>query len=256
MANLRQKLLKGEQLIGTIINVVDTLDIIKIFKGAGFDYVMVDNEHGSIEYSKIAQMILLGNEIDLGIIIRIPHAGRRDILRYCDMGADGLMLPNCHNASIAKEMITHAKYTPQGNRGISMMRGHNRYIKVNNPLEYMKEQNERTLMFVQIESREGVKNVDAIMAVDGVDVAFIGPNDLSLDLGVMGQLDSPIYKEALAKVVKSAEKHGKFSGILTMTPEAMKPYIDMGMRANLYSNEVSFLMASAAAVKEIRTFAK
>jgi 2-dehydro-3-deoxyglucarate aldolase/4-hydroxy-2-oxoheptanedioate aldolase len=254
MVNLKKRINQGERIIGTMINVIDTLDIASIFKACSFDYIIIDNEHGAMEYSKVAAMISLCNEMDLGVIIRIPETRREFIQKYLDMGADGIMIPNCDTADEARLLVKYAKYSPEGQRGVSLMRGHNRYYQVKSPLDFMKEQNDRTILIVQIESPSGVENIDEILSVEGVDVALVGPNDLSASLGIMGEVDNPVYIEAVEKVISSAKEHSKFGGIQGLTPLSLKEWINKGMQVILYSNEVQMLLASKSAVKTIAAY--
>ena len=94
MANLKERLESGERLIGTMINCIDTLDIVSIFRACGSDYVLIDNEHGCWTTPKISDMIQLCNEMGMGCIIRIPEPSRPYIQKYLDAGADGIMVPN------------------------------------------------------------------------------------------------------------------------------------------------------------------
>lgn len=245
MANLRARLASGEKLMGTMLNIVDHIDMVKILKVCGFDYFIVDNEHGCMAYDKVACMCALAKEMDIGCLVRIPGCSRESILRYLEMGADGLMMPNCNTADEARQLIQYAKYTPVGNRGVSMMRGHTRYIPVPSAAEYMKKSNEETLMIVQVESPESVANIREIMSVEGIDVAFIGPNDLCVSMGIPGQQSNPDYIAAVDSVIQTCKELGKHSGIQTMDPQSMLPWLRKGMDCNLYSNEVRLMMDAA-----------
>lgn len=251
MLDLKKRMQDGEHLTGTMINVIDTLDIVKILRQCVFDYIVIDNEHGAFDISKVSAMVSLCNEMDLGVIIRIPDTRRDSILKYMEMGADGLMLPDCQNVEGARELVRHAKYPPMGNRGVSLTRGHSRYIPVKSPKDYMYQQNHRTLLIVQIESAEGVGNIDSILEVDGIDIAFIGSNDLSVNLNVAGQFDSPTFKNAVKNVLNATVRHNKYCGIHSMTAEGLDNYRKQGMIFNIYANEVAMLMDGAALMKTI-----
>jgi 2-dehydro-3-deoxyglucarate aldolase/4-hydroxy-2-oxoheptanedioate aldolase len=107
----------------------------------------------------------------------------------------------------------------------------------------MNEANDNTIMMVQVESKEGVENIDEILKVEGIDAAFIGPNDLSQDYGIFGEKENSIIIEAIDKVICSAKRYNKFSGIFTNgEPEEMKKWIKKGMKLNLWSNDTTMLM--------------
>ena len=252
-ANLKKRLNNGERLIGVMINCIDTLDIVRIFRACGYDYVIIDNEHGAWTTPKISDMIAMCNEIDLGVIVRIPEAHRPYIQKYLDCGADGLMLPNCNDAATARKMVDYAKYEPHGSRGVSVLRGHCGYLPVADSLEFMRQKNDEILLIAQIETRKGLENVEEIMDVEGIDVALIGPNDLSFGLGIMGQIKHPLFIEATKRVVAAANSRGKCPAIQTTTHEGLREYMDAGFQMLLYGNEVLLMMNSAkASVKAFR----
>ncbi|MGE4352491.1 MAG: HpcH/HpaI aldolase/citrate lyase family protein [Oscillospiraceae bacterium] len=251
MTDIKSRLKNGENIFGTMINIVDHPDIVKIFKSCGFDYFIVDCEHGCMSYDKVSALVGLAKEMDIAALVRIPKADRESILRYMEMGADGLMLPNTDTADQARELVRYAKYAPIGERGISMMRGHNRYIPVESPVDYMREANENTILIVQIESSVSISNIEEILSVEGIDIAFMGPSDLCQSLGILGHLDSPIYVEAVEKVIAASQKLGKACGTQGMNPEALQIWVDKGMRFNLYSNEVSMLMREGKTAMKI-----
>jgi len=254
MASLKERLKAGERLIGTMINCIDTLDIVSIFRSCGSDYVLIDNEHGCWTTPKISDMIQLCNEMGMGCIVRIPEPSRPYIQKYLDAGADGIMVPNCHNADIARAVVRDAMYEPKGTRGVSMMRAHNRYFPVKDPEARKRQMNDDTIIIVQIESPEGLENVDEIMAVDGVDIALIGPNDLSSSLGIMGQYDHPLFTGAVEKVISTAKKYGKWASIQAMNETSMKRYLDDGFQFMLYMNEVTLLLKFKEGVEAFRKY--
>lgn len=246
MSKLKARLRAGESLIGTMITMVDHCDIAKVIRIAGFDFMIIDNEHGSFDYSAAARMCSVARAIDLPVIIRIPEARREIVLKYMEMGSSGILLPNCENAETAKLLVEFSKYAPMGNRGVSLLRPHTDYVQPASAVDYMKKANDETIIMCQIESPVGVGNVGAILDVDGVDACFIGPNDLSQSYGVMGQFTHPLVVEAMDKVAAAARARGKFSGVhFTGSPDMLKPWMDKGMTLNLWSTDVNLLMNSA-----------
>ncbi|MCC8190098.1 MAG: hypothetical protein LIP77_05595, partial [Planctomycetes bacterium] len=183
MSKIKDDLRSGKSVIGTMITLVDSPDIIQICKVIGFDLVVIDCEHGYFDYKAIAAMIGMGKVIGLPVLVRIPEARREVILKYMEMGSAGFLLPNCETPEQAKTMVDCATYAPKGNRGVSMLRAHCGYNKPASAVEYMQCANDDVLLMCQIESPVGVKNIDAILDIDGIDAAFIGPNDLSQSYG-------------------------------------------------------------------------
>lgn len=245
MSDLRKKILNGERVIGTMINFVDHIDIVKILKVCGFDFFMIDLEHGYMDYTKMAAMAALAKEMDIAILARVPGPQREAVLRMMDMGMDGIMMPNAESKEQAETLIQNAKYAPLGNRGVSLLRGHSCYNPQGTAAEVMANANGNTLIIVQIESVKGLENMEEILSVDGVDVAFIGPNDLCLSLGIPGQMNSPVFIEAVDKVMAYCREKGKASGIQLMDAAALVPWMEKGMAFNMYANEVVMMMNSA-----------
>ena len=245
MSTLRERMRAGENLVGTMVNIMSHPDIPRILQSCGFDFFIIDCEHGSFDYSQVASMVAVAKAVDLPVLVRIPGALREPVLRLMEMGADGLMLPSTDTPELARKLVEYAKYAPMGKRGMSMMRAHNRYIPVPDPVAYMKQANEDTILIAQIESAEGVGNIDEILSIDGIDVAFMGPNDLCCDLGVTGNQKAPEYLECVDKVIAAAKRHGKYCGNHCMTPAAYEQWHGKGMNFNLYSNEVNMIMGEA-----------
>lgn len=254
MATLKQRMRNGEHLTGTMLTVFDNPDIVRICKVIGFDYIIIDNEHGCIDYAKAAGMIGMARVIGLPCLVRLPDNRREAVLKYLEMGSDGFLLPNCDTAEQAAVLVGHAKYAPQGNRGVSMLRAHAGYEKVPSVVDYMREANENGVILCQIESSRAVEAVEDILAVDGVDAVFIGPNDLSQSYGLMGQFDHPTVVGAIDTVAAAAARAGKHSGIHIMGATAdLKKWMAKGMTVNLWANEVIMMMNSgAAAIAHLR----
>ncbi|WHH57624.1 aldolase/citrate lyase family protein [Petroclostridium sp. X23] len=245
MSNLKERLKNGESVVGTMVTVFDNPDIVKMLKVCGFDLFIVDSEHGYMDYSKVAGLFAVAKSAGIAGLVRIPEVKREVVLKYMEMGADGLLLPNTETVDQAKALVDYSKYYPMGNRGVSLLRGHTGYEKVPSAVEYMNKANDETILMIQIESPIGVQNVGDILDVEGIDAAFIGPNDLSQSMGIMGQMDNPEFIKAIESVITAAKERNKFSGIHMMATDALQKWIDKGMTLNLWANDVVMLMNSA-----------
>jgi 2-dehydro-3-deoxyglucarate aldolase/4-hydroxy-2-oxoheptanedioate aldolase len=229
-----------------MITIFDNPDIVKMLKVSGFDYFIVDCEHGSMDYSKVAGLFGMARAIGIPGLVRIPEVKREVVLKYMEAGAEGILLPNTETVEQAKALVEYSKYAPMGNRGVSLLRAHSGYENVGNAVEYMKITNEETILMIQIESTTGVENIGDLLDVEGIDAAFIGPSDLSQSMGIMGQLEHTVFVSALEKVISAAKERSKFAGIHIMygkTPLLPK-WIDKGMTLNLWTNDVEMLMNS------------
>jgi 2-dehydro-3-deoxyglucarate aldolase/4-hydroxy-2-oxoheptanedioate aldolase len=244
-SNLKERLRKGEKILGTMITVFENPELVKMLKVCGFDYFIVDCEHGNFDYSQVAAMFAMGRECGLPPMIRIPEVRREVVLKSMEMGAAGILLPQVESVQQAKDLIAYSKYAPMGNRGVALTRAHTGWEKTPPAAQYMQQQNEQSILMTQIESPAGVAIVDELMALNGIDVLFVGPNDLTQSLGIMGQKDHPKFLEAMDKIIGAAKKAGKFSGIHLMVTDELKPWIAKGMTCNLWSNDVNMLMGAA-----------
>jgi len=245
--NLKERLQAGQSILGTMITVFENPEIVKILKVCGFDFFIVDGEHGSFDYSDVAKMFALARETGIPPMIRIPEVRREVVLKYMEMGAKGILLPNTETVEQAKALVAYSKYYPLGDRGVSLLRAHTGFEKIASATGYMEKANAETILMLQIESPRAVERIDDLLAVDGIDAAFVGPNDLSQSMGIMGQTDNPRFIEAIERVIAAAKKHGKFSGIHLMEVEALEPWIRKGMTLNFWGNEVVMLMKAARA---------
>ena len=245
--NLKVRLRNGERILGTMIALFDHPEIAKIIKLSGFDYFIVDCEHGNFDYTTVARILTVAREAGICGMVRIPEPRREVVLKFMDMGAGGLLLPNTETVEQARALVEHAKYAPLGNRGVQLFRGHTGFEKVTSATELMKRKNEETILMIQIESPIGLKNIDELLAVEGIDAAFIGPNDLSQSMGIMGQFDHPDFIAALDKIIAAAKRNQKFSGAHFMAANALAPWIAKGMTMNLWANETVMMMNAAKA---------
>lgn len=252
-SNLKARLKNGEQVLGTMVTVFDNPEVAKLIKVIGFDFFIVDSEHGNMDYGTVANMFAVAREAGIPAFVRIPEVRREVILKYMEIGAKGLLLPNTETVEQAKKLVEYSKYYPLGNRGVSLMRGHTGFEKPESATDYMKETNEETILMVQIESPTGVKNIEEILDVEGIDAAFIGPNDLSQSMGIMGQTDRPEFIDAVDKVIAAAKSKQKYSGIHLMSTDALKPWMEKGMTLNLWANDIIMMInAGKKGISELK----
>lgn len=245
MNNLKQQLKEGSRLLGTMVTTFTSPDIGRILQASGFDYFIVDCEHGAFTTREVANIIAVARGISMPVMVRIPEMRREHALKFMEMGANGLLLPNCENAQQAQMLVDFTKYAPLGHRGVSLSRPHTEFKKVNGT-EYMAQSNAETVLMCQIESRKGVENIDEILAVEGIDVGFIGPNDMTQDYGILNQFDNPEIVAAFEKIMETAKKHGKYSGVHFGAAEPLAKWIKRGMQMNMWNSD-NGLLADAAA---------
>jgi 2-keto-3-deoxy-L-rhamnonate aldolase RhmA len=209
-------------------------------------------EHGNYSMETVADLIRGAKSAGIATIIRVPHLETHFISRVLDAGAEGIMVPMTSTRQQAEEIARFSKYTPLGQRGFGTQTGQTDY-KPLKASEFMKEANENTLIVAQIETREAIENIEAILDVEGIDVGLIGPNDLSISMGIPDQMGSEIITKAIDKVVESAKKKGKASGIHIGNIEALKKWRTKGMTVLAFSTDIGFMYnASKSNLEELK----
>jgi len=252
MYSIKKRLQNGELVLGTIISEVRNPNIAYMLAQCGFEFFIIDNEHGSYNPETIANMIAAARGAGISVIVRIPDITRENILKPLDSGAAGLLVPMVNSAEEAKEIIRHAKYPNMGNRGAALRRPHNLYAKVN-ASDYLKQANENTFIAVQAETTKALENIDEIAAVEGVDCIFVGPFDLSISLGIPGQINHPVEVKAIEKIAAACKKHNKIGGILMFDQELLSKWIKQDFRFAVYSSDITLLADAASnAVRELK----
>ena len=232
--------------IGTMLSEVCFPNFPVILKNSKMDFLIVDNEHGAFDYGFLSSLVMTSRLVDLPVIVRLPDNNRKDITKLVDMGVTGFLLPMTNGPEDIRAVVDYAKYTPVGKRGISTNRAHTFY----NPPpigEYMVEANKRVRVFAQIETKEGLAQVESILAVDGVDGAIVGPNDLACDMGCIG--DTGPVKEAIRTVAAAARNCGKPWGIITASKDLIDCSLDNGVNLISYGSEINMLKDSCKTIR-------
>ena len=242
MKNLKSRLKKGETLLGCWVNLGSSITA-EIVGLTGFDWLLLDLEHGSGSEKDLLQQLPAIQHTPAAPVVRVESYKRQRIQRVLDMGAEGVMCPRINNISEAKQVVEGLHYPPDGSRGVAKMVRTTGFGK--NFSEYLENSKKNILGVVQIETVEVLDHLDEIAALDGIDVLFIGPSDLSMELGIFGQLDHKLFKDALNKTVTAANKAGKATGILISDPEDFNTYHDMGIRMIACGADATFVANGA-----------
>jgi 2-keto-3-deoxy-L-rhamnonate aldolase RhmA len=251
-SGLRKRVLAGECVYGTMIRQARDPGAPVIFTSAGYDFVLIDMEHGNYNMETVADLIRGAKSAGIAPVIRVPHLETFFISRALDAGAEGIMVPMTSTKEQAEAIVRYSKYTPIGQRGFGTQTGQTDY-KPLKALEFMKEANEHTLIIAQIETREAIENVDAIISTEGIDVGLIGPNDLSISLGIPDLMGSERLTQAIDRVVETAKKRGKASGIHIGNAELVRKWRAKGMTVLACSTDIGFMFnASKSTLDEMK----
>lgn len=240
--SLRPRLSRGEVVIGTWLNLGSSLTA-EIVARAGFDWVLIDMEHGTGDFRELMQQLQAIEASPVVPLVRVAFNEPWLFKRTLDLGPSGLMIPLIGSAAQAQEAVRAMRYPPDGFRGIASMTrpaGFGAEFA-----EYRARANDLLLTVIQIELSEAVSDIDAIAAVPGVDVLFIGPLDLTTSLGVPNQLDSDVAQVALRRIEKAAKEHGKATGILVPNCDLAAKYIDLGYQLVAVGSDAAFVNQGA-----------
>jgi 2-keto-3-deoxy-L-rhamnonate aldolase RhmA len=250
---IKQRLLNGETIIGTMIQEMRVPAIAQILKAVGYDFFMIDMEHGSYSLETAAEIIRVGRLLDMCPLVRVRSPEYHLITGPLDHGAMGIMLPRVETRAHVETLLESMKYPPVGKRGCSSEAPHAEYDFGPLP-EFLEANNQDTLVIVQIERRVSIERIDDLLSVPGVDVALIGPEDLSVSFGIPGEAGHPLIVEAIEKVIAAARRHNVVSGIHMGNVESLKGWMAKGMRMIMYSSDFGFLMeAGAVGLRHLRS---
>jgi 2-keto-3-deoxy-L-rhamnonate aldolase RhmA len=251
-SGLRKRILSGECVYGMMIRQARDPGAPAIFAAAGYDFAFIDMEHGNYSMETVADLIRGAKSVGIATVIRVPHLETYFISRVLDAGAEGIMVPMTSTKEQAERIVRYGKYAPLGQRGFGTQMGHTDYKSLK-AVDFMREGNENTLLIAQIETKEAIENIDAILGVEGIDVGLIGPNDLSISLGIPDQLNSEMINHAIGKVVEVAKKRRKASGIHIGNIDSIRKWRTKGMTVLAYSADIAFMYnASKASLEELK----
>jgi 2-keto-3-deoxy-L-rhamnonate aldolase RhmA len=243
-STFRQRVLRGDVLLGAFLN-LDSAAAAELCARAGFDWLIVDLEHGAGNEAGLVPVLTAIEISSTAALVRPPSAERIRIGRALDLGATGIMVPRLDTVDEVRQAVSYLRYPPDGVRGVALLTRGARFGTV--PHADVRSLNDEVVGIIQIESTAAVKSVGQIAAIDGVDVLFVGPSDLSHSLGIPGQLEHPDYLAALDSVVAAARAAGKSAGILIRQARDLQRHLQLGFRFVGIGSDAGFVVDAAAA---------
>ena len=243
--DLHARLRAGETLFGTFAGLGSPVAT-ELIARAGFDWLIIDLEHGAGSEGELVANLHAVGATRTAALVRPQSGERLRIGRALDLGAHGIMVPRIDLAEQAREAISFMRYPPDGTRGLALSTrgaglgelGHTDVRAITG----------RILGIIQIESPSAVEHAAEIAAIDGVDVLFVGPTDLSHSLGIPGRFDDPVYLDAIRHVAMCAAAAGKAAGILLRNAAALPRHRDFGFRFIGLGSDAAFIADGARAV--------
>jgi len=241
----RQRAAAGEVLLGTLLVELRALGVPAVLQRSGFDYFVVDQEHGCYGDAEAAQLVQAGLRHGILPIIRVAVPDHERITHALDSGAQGLLIPMAASLEYVRAAVAQAKYPPAGRRSPHFMRPHTDFQAPDDPAAYMTQANRGVIVAIQIETMEAVELMDEITATDGVDMLYLGPSDLSASMGLAGQPDHPRVWQAIRRVVEVCRKHRKIPGG-HLRPDIAVKAMAAGMNVIGYAAGIQVLKDGAA----------
>jgi 2-keto-3-deoxy-L-rhamnonate aldolase RhmA len=246
MTDLKTRIRSGETLIGAFADLGSPLSV-ELLGRAGFDWTVIDLEHGAATEADLLALLYAAGATSMTPVVRVQSAERLRVGRALDLGAAGIMLPQLQSAAEVRDAVRYLRYPPVGQRGVAL-RTRGADMGSLGHADVARVVNDRVVGVVQIEAAATVAEADEIASLDEVDVLFVGPADLSHNLGIPGRFDEPTYLDALRTVVAACQAHGKAAGILIYDASALDPLLELGFRFIGLGSEGSFVSSGARAM--------
>jgi 2-keto-3-deoxy-L-rhamnonate aldolase RhmA len=237
---LRARLQRDEPVFGPLIMEFASPGLPQIFAAAGADFIIYDQEAGVLDDATIKTQIALTRGLPIVPMVNTAWHDYHLLVRPLDCGAMGLLVPMVQRRGEAEAIARITHYPPGGIRGAAFGIAHDDYAGTDLDSS-IRTADERTLIAVKIETTEGVENIDEIISVPGIDIAFLGHMDLSVSLGTPGRYDTADFQACVEKVIRSAKRHDKIGGCLVGSPEAARQRLAEGFRFIIFATDVMLL---------------
>ena len=229
---IKNKLDKGEAVIGTWQTIPSPV-VTDIICSTGLDFVIVDAEHGPINFETAQEMAIACESRNVSPIMRVGNINEDDILKALDIGMHGIQIPNITTAKDINKIIKYSKYPPIGNRGFSPFTRSGGY-SLENATKITEKANQNTLIAINVEGEEAISNIDKILEIAELDIIFIGLFDISKALGIPGEVDNPRVIKYLKELTEKILVSGKFPGTIATTKDKVYSFQDIGLKYILY----------------------
>lgn len=221
--------LRAGEVVMCLKNNFVNADIVEMMGYLGIDVVWICNEHLGINPENLKNVIRAGRASDIDVMVRRPFGYYDDLIQPLEMGAAGLMIPHCVSADMAHRVVQAAKFQPLGRRGVDGVNGDS-FFGMSSCREYMEFANRETFIMAQIEDAEAIDQIEEIAAVDGIDIVFVGPADLSHSLGFPGEMKHPLVQAAISRAIEATRKYGKFCGTPGLDDDYTRELLSRGVK--------------------------
>ena len=244
---LKNKVISRDKLRGAMIFEFFSPGIPIILKNAGCEFIIFDMEHGGLSLEQFKVLATISNSNNISPLIRIPEVSYNYVARALDLGAAGIMTPMVNSSEETIKIVKSSKYPPEGIRGAGFGFAHDNYNN-QNPLAYIQNANNELINIIQIETKSALENVESIAEINGVDCLWVGHFDLTNFLGIPGNFTSPIYLDAIKRVVEAGKANSKSLGIMVNNNEELEMYSRMGFNMIAVGTEMNILSRSISEI--------
>lgn len=237
---LKSTLDKGQPVFGMMISMMENMRWVTVLASTTLDYVVVDTEHGSRDRREIANHVIMGQAAGKTVIVRVPEPNPVWVAEAVDAGAHGVLVPYCEDIDEVRACAWKLRVHPLKGAGFKNVMETGEYPSKKSQ-EYLEKRNAGRLFIMGVESKPAVDNLEAMVSAAPIDGVFVGPNDLTTSLGIPDEVENPVYIDALKRIIKVSEAHGKPVMIHQQTIAASKKAIDLGARWVLHSTDAGFI---------------
>jgi 4-hydroxy-2-oxoheptanedioate aldolase len=242
------KLRAGQPVLITNTSLAPVAQTVEMVGLTGFDGVWIDLEHRDMDATEINPMILAGWAHNVDTMVRVRKDGYTTYFRPLESGATGIMVPHVTTEEEARWIVRNAKFPPIGRRGFDGA-GRDADYCLADPKAHMEFANRETFVAIQIEDAEAMPQLDKIAAVEGIDILFIGPADLTISLGIPFEMKHPRFVEVVERVASAAKKNGKFWGLPVPSADAAAPFLKQGARFIACGADLIFVLRGLQGLK-------
>jgi 2-dehydro-3-deoxyglucarate aldolase/4-hydroxy-2-oxoheptanedioate aldolase len=245
VTSFKEKLNSGNPVSGPIVSEIRSVGPIKALANAGHDFVWVDMEHAMFNWETTQTLVQYARLVGITPLVRVTDLSYTMVARALDSGAIGVIIPRVDTADQIRDAVSYARYPPLGRRGAG---GEGRYgFDRRLPADAVEEVNAATVVVVQVETIEAVERIDEFAAVDGLDVICVGPQDLSISLGLTGQFDHPRFVEAIEHVMRQVSAAGKVAGMVERDARRFQRWHAAGCRFFACNTDLNLIFTGAKA---------
>ena len=248
MNRFKQKLRNGETVFGQMVLELFTPGIGPMLSACGMDFVIYDMEHGRCDINLVSEMIASCRGADIVPMVRVPDVDTAPLSRVLDLGARGVMVPRVETRAQMEKVVSELKYAPAGKRGVALGIAHDLY-KAGSP-SFFEEANHDTAVIAIIETARGFENLEEIVSVPGLDVAWMGHFDFTVSMGIPAQFEHPRFLAAMDALVDACRRHNLAAGFLPATPADAVRWIRKGFRAISLGSDIGVFMSAVRSFHE------